>query len=154
MKFDSSSEKLIPKLRKDWQLLTQSAESLESSARKCSAVGVKAEYTSEESESFDALTSRFARTSDIFTQKILKTAIFILREEANTFVDRMNVAEKLGMISSAEILIQLRDLRNSISHEYETEDLNKIYTSTLKLEPALIEEIKVAGHYFTGREWV
>jgi len=91
LKFDSSSDKLFLKLKGDWALLKKSAETLETSVKRCSRIGTKKVYTFEESESFDALTSKFARTSDILTQKEMKTLISILREEADTFVSRMNI---------------------------------------------------------------
>ena len=154
MKSESSGEKLLLKLKRDWQLLKKSLESLSASAKKCEAIGIKTNYTFEQSESFDALTSKFARTADILTQKIIKTSILVLREEADTFVDRMNLAEKLGMIRSAESLLQVRDLRNSISHEYESEDLNKIYAGALRFVPTLIKEIDSTERFFAKREWI
>ncbi|MCL5267967.1 MAG: hypothetical protein M1469_07680 [Bacteroidetes bacterium] len=154
MKFDSSTERLAAQLKKDWALLKRSEESLQISLKKCKAIGIKNVYSFEESESFDALTSKFGRTSDMFTQKILKTAFLILREEAQTFVDRANMAEKLGMTSSTDSILQIRDLRNSIAHEYETDALNKIYAGVLSLTPTLFREIMTAQKYFAKRKWI
>ena len=105
----------------------------------------------EEEESFDALTSKFARCSDILTQRILKTVVFILREEAPTFVDRMNLCEKLGAIPSAKSLIEIRDLRNTIAHEYAVDDLLELYADTLKLCPQLIDASKSAEIFVEDR---
>jgi hypothetical protein len=105
----------------------------------------------EEEESFEALTSKFARCSDILTQRILKTVVFILREEAPTFVDRMNLGEKLGAIPSAKSLIEIRDLRNTIAHEYAVDDLLELYADTLKLCPQLIDALKSAEIFVEDR---
>jgi hypothetical protein len=96
-------------------------------------------------ESLDALTSKFSRVSDIFTQKVLKSLVLLTREDAPTFVDRMNLCEKLGIISSAADLIEIRDLRNQIAHEYLTENLTEIYGDCMVLSGKLLTEIKTAN---------
>jgi uncharacterized protein YutE (UPF0331/DUF86 family) len=89
----------------------------------------------------DALSSKFARVSDIYTQKVLKTLLFLLREDAPTFIDRVNLCEKLGIIPSAEELISIRDLRNTIAHEYLSEKLLEIYQETIRLSDCLLKSI-------------
>ena len=95
-------------------------------------------------ESFDALTSKFARVSDIFTQKVLKSFVILTREDAPTFLDRMNLCEKLGLVSSASDLIDIRDLRNMISREYLSENLIEVYQECLKLSDKLVTAIQSA----------
>ena len=63
---------------------------------------------------------------------------------APTFVDRMNLCEKLGVISSAADLIEIRDLRNQIAHEYLSDNLTEIYGDCLTLSEKLRTEIQVA----------
>jgi len=118
---------------------------------KCSQLTPSPRQSFEEEESFDALTSKFARCSDILTQKVLKTVVFILREEAPTFVDRMNLCEKLGAIPSAKSLIEIRDLRNTIAHEYAMDDLMELYVDVLKLCPQLVDASKSAEHFVQSR---
>ena len=57
-------------LKQNWELLMRSLNSLKLSVKKVSDIGQKDDYTFEELESFDSLTSKFARTSDIFLQKL------------------------------------------------------------------------------------
>ena len=95
-------------------------------------------------ESFDALISKFARVSDIFTQKVLKSFLILLREDAPTFLDRMNLCEKLGIIPSANDLIAIRDLRNLIAHQYLTENLLEVYKESLNLSLKLLQAIQCA----------
>jgi len=154
LKSEAGGDKLLLKLKRDWQLLKKSKTTLDASLKKCKKIGIKSEYNFEEAESFDAFTSKFARTADIFTQKIIKTSILALREEADAFVDRMNVGEKTGMLSSADLLIQIRDLRNSILHEYEEEDIKKIYIKTLEYAPLLLNEVYAMEHFLTERNWI
>jgi uncharacterized protein YutE (UPF0331/DUF86 family) len=67
--------------------------------------------------------------------------VLLLREDAPTFIDRMNLCAKLGVIPSAKALVEVRDLRNMIAHEYVTEDLMQVYADTLELAPALLSAI-------------
>lgn len=146
-----SEEQLRNLLRRELESLARAAASLQKSMAKCSQLTPSPRQSFEEEESFDALTSKFARCSDILTQRILKTVVFILREEAPTFVDRMNLCEKLGAIPSAKSLIEIRDLRNTIAHEYAVDDLLELYADTLKLCPQLIDASKLAEIFVEDR---
>lgn len=131
--------------------LARATSSLEKSFVKCSRLRPSPRQSFEEEESFDALTSKFARCSDILTQKVLKTLVFLLREDAPTFIDRMNLCEKLGAIPSAKSLIEIRDLRNTIAHEYAVDDLMDLYAETLSLSPELLEAAKAAEAFARSR---
>lgn len=135
------AETLQPLLRTELAHLVRAAVSLEKSAAKCAKLEPSPRQSFEEEESFDALTSKFARSADILTQKVLKTLVLLLREDAPTFIDRMNLCEKLGVIPSAKALVEVRDLRNMIAHEYAREDLMQVYADTLELAPALLSAI-------------
>jgi hypothetical protein len=71
---------LITQLDEHLALLHKSVIALDYSYDKCSAIGEKEEFDLEQQESFEALTSRFARTSDILTQKVLSETIFFNQE--------------------------------------------------------------------------
>jgi hypothetical protein len=102
---------------------------------------LEAPFPFEIEESFDALTSKFSRVLDIFTQKVLKSFVLITREDAPTFLDRMNLCEKLGVIPSSSELIEIRDLRNLIAHEYLAENLMELYGDCLMLSQKLLQAI-------------
>lgn len=128
-------------LKEDFTRLGMAIKMLKYSLQRCKEIGVKKDYSLEELDRFESLTSRFARTSDIYTQKVMKGLILILREEANTFIDRANLFEKLE-ISSAEDLKLIRDLRNEISHEYKIDDITEIFETVIEYSDKLIEVIK------------
>lgn len=138
-------------LRGELEALARAMSSLEKSLFKCAQLNPSPRQSFEEEESFDALTSKFARCSDILTQKVLKTLVFLLREDAPTFIDRMNLCEKLGAIPSARSLIEVRDLRNTIAHEYAVDDLMDLYAETLSLSPKLLEATKAAEVFVRAR---
>ena len=149
-----NDEYLISQLQQDWKVVDISIKSLQLSLDKCKKFGIKDEYTFEEFESFDSLTSKFSRTSDIFTQKILKTIMMLLRETLQTFIDRANLAEKLGIISSAESLKEIRDLRDQIVHEYLVDQLVGLYSSILEYSEKLIAMLNKANLFIKNRGWI
>ena len=132
----------------NWNALKQALPSFERSLVKCRDLDFSSPISFETEESLDALSSKFSRVSDIFTQKVLKTFIFVLREDAPTFLDRMNLCEKLGIIPSAEELIAIRDLRNIIAHEYLSENLVEIYMEIIELSDNLLKAILETERFF------
>jgi hypothetical protein len=139
-------------LNLNWNLLQQALPSFERSLAKCRDIDFSPPISFETEEALDALSSKFSRVSDIFTQKVLKTLIFVLREDAPTFLDRMNLCEKLGIIPSAEEIIAIRDLRNIIAHEYLSENLVEIYTEIIQLSDNLLKAILQTEKFFLGRK--
>lgn len=136
------NEALMKKeLKEDFNRLDQAVKILNYSLQQCHKIGTKTDYSLEELDKFENLTSRFARTSDIYTQKIMKGIIIILREEAKTFIDKANLFEKLE-ISSAEDLKLIRDLRNEISHEYKVDDITEIFEAVMEYSDKLIKVIE------------
>ncbi len=117
------------------------------SYQKCVNINIKDDYNPEELESFEALTSRFARISDILTQKVFNSIFSLIRENPKTFIDKCNLAEKFGMIDNAEKLISIRDLRNEIAHEYASIDLNEIFELCLNLTSDLKKAIIKTTRY-------
>jgi hypothetical protein len=146
-----SDEKLLRLLRGDLESIRLAATSLEKSLAKCAKLTPAPRQSFEDEETFDALTSRFARTADILTQKVLKTTVLLLREDAPTFVDRMNLCEKLGIIPSAQELISVRDLRNMIAHEYATENLLELYSDTVGASPTLLAAVSATTRFIEHR---
>ena len=88
---------------------------------------------------FESLTARFARFNDILLLKIFRLIDAIDLDDAGTVRDRINRAEKKGLIEDAQRFIEIRELRNSIAHEYQPEALNVIFTETLQATPALLD---------------
>jgi hypothetical protein len=140
-----SRETVQSVLRANREVLDQAVPSFRRSLQKCRSLDLAGSRSFEVEESLDALTSKFARVSDIFTQKVLKSLVLLTREDAPTFLDRMNLCEKLGVISSSEDLIEIRDLRNQIAHEYLSENLTEVYGDCLVLSEKLLAEIQVAN---------
>ena len=72
-------------LNLNWTLLKQALPSFERSLAKCQNIDFSTPISFETEEALDALSSKFSRVSDIYTQKVIKTLLFLLREDAPTF---------------------------------------------------------------------
>ena len=114
----NNDQQLQELLQAEWQLLHASVETLLMSVEKCRKIGVKDEYSFEEQESFDSLTSKFSRASDLFTQKVIRTTWLLLHESFVPFIDMINICVKMNMLHSTDEMIGIKDMRNQIAHEY------------------------------------
>ncbi len=140
-------KELLKLLKREIFALETAAESLNYSYKKCLKTGIKKKYTPAELEHFEAFTSRFARVSDILIQKIFRLIDKIELEDEGTVRDRINRAEKKGLIQNAENFAEMRILRNDISHEYQSENLKAIYKKTLEFTAILVMTISKVKEY-------
>jgi hypothetical protein len=96
-----------------------------------------------ELESWEALTSRFARTTDIFLTKYIRFLVLELdpgfRGEIRDLLDK---AEKTGLVSNADEWMKIRELRNQIAHEYTKEDLAKTFSDVVGFTPFVLNELE------------
>jgi hypothetical protein len=141
-------------LNESFLKLEVSLKSFELSYNKCKDIGLKANYSFGEAEAFDSLTSKFARISDIFTQKILRSIFLLLHEGTPSLIDLANSAEKLNIIKDADTLLLIRDIRNQISHEYDEENLNLIYNQIFELAYLLKEDIFKSKQFAYKYQWL
>ena len=139
---------LLIQLSENLMLLEKSMTALAYSYEKCDDIGEKEEYDLEEQESFEALTSRFARTSDILTQKVLKTLFILLQENIKTIIDAANFLEKLEVIEKADDLLNIREIRNQIAHEYVDSDIKALFFDVLRYVPEIKKIIKNVKAYY------
>jgi 23S rRNA U2552 (ribose-2'-O)-methylase RlmE/FtsJ len=129
-------------------ILDKSLVALEYSYDKCNAIGEKEDYDLEQQESFEALTSRFARTSDILTQKVFKSIFILLQEDMKTIIDMANFLEKLEIVDNADDLLNIREIRNQIAHEYVEPDVKSLFRDVLHYVPQLKNIINNVKAYY------
>lgn len=134
-------------LQKELMLLDDAAKILAYSFGKCSSIGIKEEYDPDELDRFESLTGRFARLSDILIQKMFRLIDIIDLEMPGTVRDRINRAEKKGLIGSADTLVEIRILRNDIAHEYLPEAIRDIFRKVLELAPYLLDSVDSVKKY-------
>jgi len=131
--------------------LDKSIIALSHSYDKCHKIGESKEYGLDEQESFEALTSRFARSSDILTQKVLKSLFILLHENIKTIIDSANLLEKLEIINNADDLLNIREIRNQIAHDYVTENINGFYLEVLNYVPLLKQIVDNVKIFYTKK---
>ncbi len=136
--------------------LDKSLAALRHSCRKCSEINHPSEkYNLDEQESFEALASRFARSSDMLTQKVLKTLFILMQEDIKTVIDGANFLEKLEIIDNADDLLNIRAIRNQIAHDYIQDDLHGFYQEIITFIPMLnqiAEAVKTFYRYKFGQK--
>ena len=138
---------LLSLLRAELATLESATEILQHSYELCKKIGIKEQPTFDEMDRFEAFTSRFARLSDILIQKMCRLIDQIDLEDGGSVRDRINRAEKKGLIESADVFTQIRIVRNDIAHEYHTEALHDIYRKALALAPHLFDsEKRIKGY--------
>jgi hypothetical protein len=116
------------------------------SFEKCSAISLKDVYSDEEFEAFEAMTARYARTTDMLVNKVLRSLDAVEYIDGGTVIDATNNTEKRG-IADAQDLRELKDLRNLIAHEYVTEKIVRFFDKVLAFTPLLKKVIEKLNEY-------
>jgi uncharacterized protein YutE (UPF0331/DUF86 family) len=127
----------------------EAARHLNISFERCKSFINNNEYTEEQLIELEALTSRFARLSDLLIQKTFKTIDRLDANSPGTVRDRIMQAEKKGLISDADTLMEIRNVRNTIAHEYESIDLKEMFLFIFRHSSFLIEILDNCKKYST-----
>ena len=79
-----------------------------------------ATLTDDEVRTLDQLVFRFGRLQDAIGTRLLPALLQVIQEwrDNEPFLDKLNRAEKLGLLPSAEQWQLLRELHNQTAHEY------------------------------------
>ncbi len=125
----------------------EAANHLAISYERCkSFIGNKG-FTEEQLIELEALTGRFARLSDLLIQKVFKTIDRLDGTAPGTVRDRIIQAEKKGLIINTDVLLEIRDVRNIIAHEYEPAEVRDIFVFVFKHALYLIELLNKIKQY-------
>ena len=134
-------------LKENLQKLNLSSEWVRKSYEQAVKINKKEDFTSEEFEKLEILASRYARTTDMLVNKALRSIDTLELEDIGSVIDIMNRAEKRGIVKSAELLHIIKDLRNSIVHEYQIERVANFFGDIVKYSPVLLDIIKKLNDY-------
>ena len=127
--------------------LDDAARWLRRSLTRCRKAGAKPELSPADLDAFEALTSRYARVSDMILQKLFRGLDAFEMEDSGTLLDALNRAEKRGLIDSVNDFREIRELRNAIAHEYAEENLRPIFSAVLARAPDLLDIIRRSRAY-------
>jgi len=139
----------IDLLRENLETLNRSVEWVKHSYEQTKAIEPKEMYTTEEFDKLENLSSRYARTTDMLVNKVLRSIDTVESDDIGTVIDIMNRAEKRGIVTSAEILHTVKDLRNNIVHEYKISEITRFFEAVQKYTPVLLEIIMNVNKYCT-----
>lgn len=140
------------KLSEDEQLLEKQLSWLTISFEECSGIGIKEMYNVEEFGKLETLCSRYARSIDFLVRKIFRTLDAYEFEDQGTLVDVVNRAHKRGLVDDVEQLRIMKDLRNTIVHEYIEEELKDLFDEVLQYTAALMRMMQMTLHYIQALE--
>ena len=132
----------IEVLRENINKLNLSAEWVQRSYEQTKAIVRKDVYSIDEFDRLENLSSRYARTTDMLVNKVLRSIDTVESEDIGTIIDIMNRAEKRGIVESAELLHTIKDLRNNIVHEYKISEITHFFADVIKYTPILLEITK------------
>ena len=134
-------------LQENISKLNLSAEWVRRSYEQTKTIEQKDTYSIDEFDKLENLASRYARTTDMLVNKVLRSIDAVELEDFGTIIDIMNRAEKRGIVESAELLHTIKDLRNNIVHEYQITEITKFFADVKKYSPILLEIIKKVNKY-------
>ncbi|WP_293446030.1 hypothetical protein [Persephonella sp.] len=120
-------------------LLEKNLKWLKKSYEKAKNIDLNKELSEEDLEVFETLSNRFGRTIDILINKILRGLDIIELEDISRKLDIVIRAEKRGFVDDYKILIEMKDLRNELVHEYIQENLLEKFKEVLEYTPKLFD---------------
>jgi len=138
---------MYEKLLQDKKLLQKQLFWIEISYSECKKIGIKKEYSTDEFGKFETLCSRYSRGIDFLIRKIFRTLDEFEFENQGTLVDVVNNAHKRGLFENIEELRIMKDVRNTIAHEYIEDDLRVVFEEVLEYTEKLINIINTTLLY-------
>ena len=135
------------KLLQDKKLLVKQLFWIQLSFDECLKIGIKKEYTIEEFGKFETLCARYGRSIDFLIRKIFRTLDEYEFENQGTLIDVVNNAHKRGLFEDMNELRIMKDVRNTIAHEYIEDDLVEVFDEVLEYSEKLITIIQNTLNY-------
>ena len=129
---------MLEKLIQDKKLLEKQLFWIEISLKECKEIGIKNEYSVDEFGKFETLCSRYSRGIDFLMRKIFRTLDEYEFENQGTLVDVVNNAHKRGLFEDIDELRVMKDVRNTIAHEYIEDDLVEVFDEVLLYTEKLV----------------
>lgn len=89
-------------------------------------------------EQLEAFVSRFGRMQDTMADKLFPRWLLALAEVPGSQIETLNRAERLGVLTSTERWLEMRNLRNRLVHEYMSEPAKFVEDLVLAKEYSLM----------------
>jgi hypothetical protein len=141
-------------LEKNLQSAAKAKRWLLRSYETCKSIDFDKPVPDNRMDDLEALTGRFARFTDIMINKVFRSLEIAELETPETLIDTVNRMAKRGLVKSTESVRELKNLRNTISHEYEDEELRLIMKNCVGKAPELFEIFDRVESYCTGHGYL
>lgn len=138
---------MYEKIQTDTKLLEKQLFWIEISFDECSKIGLKEKYSIDEFGKFETLCSRYSRGIDFLIRKIFRSLDEYEFENQGSLVDVVNNAHKRGLFENIEELRIMKDIRNTIAHEYIEDELTEVFDEVLLYTEKLIQIINTTLEY-------
>ena len=124
---------------------------LEHSYNECRKTGLRDSYEIQEYDSFEILSSRFARSIDFLVRKVFRSVDDAEFEAQGTLIDVVNNAHKRGLFEDIEEIKTIKDIKNDIAHEYIQDELAGLFKDLMEYTPVLINIIQNTLRYIKDK---
>ena len=135
------------KLKEDVAILAKQYAWLEISYNECKSIGIKKSYSIDEFGRFETLCSRYSRSIDYLIRKMFRTIDAYEFENQGTLIDTVNNAHKRGLFEEVEVLRIMKDIRNTLVHEYIEDNLQETFDEVLEYSLVLMEIMQNTKNY-------
>ena len=130
--------------KENYTFFAKSIERLKVSLQRASRISLTTiesieELSEEDLETLETLLGRFSRSIDIFINKVLRSLDLLEEEDISRKLDIIIRAEKRAFVPDYNILIDLKNLRNELAHEYIEEELLNLFKEVKEKAPIILE---------------
>ena len=91
---------------------------VEASLSRITPYDVNQNYTPEEMEPYDAMSDRFIRAVEVSLKFFRTYERYLFAESSDTIRDLLNRMATVDLITSTQLWVAMRDVRNRIVHDY------------------------------------
>ena len=123
----------------NWNLYLKSIKWLKISLSRVRELNPQGDWSLEDYEKVETLFARYSRSVDILLNKVLRSLDILELEEPLRKLDIVIRAEKRGFVEDYDLLIEMKDLRNELSHEYVEEALKNRLEEVIEKSKQLLE---------------
>ena len=100
---------------------------VEASLSRITPYDVNQNYTPEEMEPYDAMSGRFIRAVEVSLKFFRTYERYLFVESSDTIRDLLNRMATVDLITSTQLWVAMRDVRNRIVHDSLPKDIRQIY---------------------------
>ncbi len=138
----------------NWKLYLKSIDWLKISLERTKDLKTLEKWSLEDYEKVETLFSRYSRSVDILINKVLRGLDFLELEEPLRKLDIVIRAEKRGLVDDYNLLIEMKDLRNELAHEYIEEALKNRLEEVIEKSQLLLKITEKIEQYLKKRGYV